>query len=54
MRTNTKSFEYTKEVLNTLSIAVDKELARVSDLVGGAKAKNVFLEKILAKLADIP
>lgn len=56
MRSSTRSFEYTKEVLETLGKAVRTELARVGGLMeleNGEKS-NRMLEKILEKLEAIP
>lgn len=57
MRKETRSFEYTKDVLDTLGVAVRAELARVGALMdrdGAGGGQNKMLEAIIKKLEDIP
>lgn len=53
MRKETRSFAYTKAVLDTLGGAVRAELARVGALLGG-KGENRMLQTIIEKLEQIP
>ena len=62
MRKETRSFAYTKAVLDTLGSAVRTELARVEGLMaaaavgggGGGGGANGMLEAIIGKLEAIP